>query len=120
MNILFNRDIKEYYGEDSDKFFILINAALSFFQANPGIEDPKFSGLAGSDLIFNDNSCADMIVDVMTQFADRKELYVSPYEFTQAALSAANIRANGKEAWVEWIKKVNAENPHPTGKSEEE
>ena len=107
MNILFNRDVKEFYGDDSDKFFILINAALSFFQANEEIEDPIFSQLGRSETtIFNDNDCADKIVEFMTVIADKNQLYVSPYEFAQAALSASNIRRNGKDAWLSEIKQA--------------
>ena len=107
MNILFNRDVKEFYGENSDKFFVLINAALSFFQANPDMKDPQFSQINGTDMVFTDNSCADEIMEAMRTISDSKELYVSPYEFAQAALSADNIRENGKDSWLAEIKEAN-------------
>jgi hypothetical protein len=87
---------------------VLINAALSFFQANPNIEDPEFSHLKGSDLVFEDNDCAEDIVAYMCRIADEKQLYVSPQEFAQAALSATNIRRNGKDSWIDQIKTANA------------
>jgi hypothetical protein len=100
MNILFNRNVRDFYGNQSDKFYSVINSALSFYEAHPKEEEPDYAILNGEVLMGNGFD----LHDYMVRKADERELYVSPTQFAEAAVEAWSIKTKGSEAWLDGIK----------------
>jgi len=100
MNILFNKDLKEFYGEQSDKFYSLINSALSWYEAHPDEEAPDFGVFNGEVLQGNSFD----LLDYVTKMADHRQLYVSPLQFAQAITEAWAIKSDGKDEWIKGMK----------------
>lgn len=67
----------------------LTSKAVEFLRdPNNAGEQPEFSMLKGTQMIFNDNSAADEIENFLTQQGENAGLLVSPVDIVNATLEA--------------------------------